>query len=80
MKKIFPVIIFFFHFSTKVFSQTDAALKYSESITQAGLKEQLSIIASAEMKEEKPVLKVKEKQQLILKASSRKRVLHLYRL
>ena len=49
MKFFFFVITAIFFFSTNTFSQTDAALKYAETITQAGLKKQLSIIASAEM-------------------------------
>jgi hypothetical protein len=49
MKNYFPVIIFLVLFTNNAFSQTDAALKYAETITQAGLKKQLTIIASAEM-------------------------------
>lgn len=49
MKTYFPVSIFLFLFTCNTFSQTDAALKYAETITQAGLKKQLTIIASAEM-------------------------------
>jgi Zn-dependent M28 family amino/carboxypeptidase len=55
MKNYFPVIISLFLFTNNSFSQTDAtlktdaALKYAETITQEGLKEQLTIIASAEM-------------------------------
>ena len=49
MKNHFPVIIFLFLFTNNSFSQTDVALKYAETITQAGLKKQLTIIASAEM-------------------------------
>ncbi len=49
MKIFFFVITAIFFFSTNTFSQTDAALKYAETITQAGLKKQLNIIASADM-------------------------------
>ena len=49
MKNYFPVTILLILFSSNAFSQTDAALKYAETITQAGLKKQLTIIASAEM-------------------------------
>ena len=49
MKSYFPVLISLFLFTNNTFSQTDAALKYAETITQAGLKKQLTIIASAEM-------------------------------
>jgi hypothetical protein len=49
MKSYFAVIIYAFLFINDTFSQTDPALKYAETITQAGLKKQLTIIASAEM-------------------------------
>ena len=49
MKNFFPVIISILFFPANTFSQTDPALKYAETITQAGLKKQLSIVASAEM-------------------------------
>lgn len=49
MKKIFPVIISLLLLSANVFSQTDIPLKYAETITQADLKKQLTIVASAEM-------------------------------
>ena len=49
MKNFLPVIISVLLISTKTFSQTDPALKFAETITQSGLKEQLSIIASAKM-------------------------------
>src|SRR5674476_663414 len=49
MKNFLPVIISVLLISTKTFSQTDPALRFAETITQSGLKEQLSIIASAKM-------------------------------
>jgi hypothetical protein len=49
MKNYFLVIIALFLFSGKIFSQTDSAWKYAETITRADLKKQLSIVASAEM-------------------------------
>lgn len=49
MKIYFPLLFIIFIFPDNLFSQKDAALKYAESITQAGLKKQLTIVASAEM-------------------------------
>jgi hypothetical protein len=49
MKNYFPVIISLFFFTSNSFSQTDPSLKYAETITEEGLKEKLTIIASAEM-------------------------------
>ena len=49
MKNYLPVLFVLFIFPNYLFSQTDAALKYAESITQSGLKKQLTVIASAEM-------------------------------
>ncbi len=49
MKNYFPALFLIFIFPNNLFSQTDAALKYAEDITQTGLKKQLTIIASAEM-------------------------------
>ncbi len=49
MKNYFPLIFPLFIFPNYLFSQTDASVKYAESITQAGLKKHLSIVASAEM-------------------------------
>jgi len=49
MKSYSAVIICAFLFTNNTFSQTDTALKYAETITQSGLKRQLTIIASAEM-------------------------------
>src|ERR1035437_5986338 len=49
MKIFFPVIIPVLFFSTNTFSQTASAIKYAETITQAGLKKQLTIVASADM-------------------------------
>ena len=49
MKSYTAVIIYAFLFTNNTFSQTDPALKYAETITQSGLKKQLTIIASAEM-------------------------------
>lgn len=49
MKRYFPVIISLLLVSANVFSQTDLPLKYAETITEAGLKKQLTIVASAEM-------------------------------
>ncbi|MDQ2720389.1 MAG: M28 family peptidase [Bacteroidota bacterium] len=48
MKNLFFLTISLF-FSAGTFPQTDDALKYAETITQSGLKKQLTIIASAEM-------------------------------
>ena len=47
MKYYFVVIISIL--SVNAFSQTDTALKYAETITQGDLKNQLTIVASAEM-------------------------------
>ncbi len=49
MKNYFTVLLFVFIFPYNLFSQTDPALKYAETITQAGLKIHLTIVASAEM-------------------------------
>ena len=49
MKSIFLLIISILFFLSPTFSQTDPALKYAESITEKSLKEQLTIVASAEM-------------------------------
>ncbi len=49
MKNYFPVLFVIFIFPINLFSQTDAGLKYAESITQADLKKHLTILASAEM-------------------------------
>ena len=49
MKNYFLVIISLFLISGNVFSQSDIPLKYAETITQADLKKQLTIVASAEM-------------------------------
>ena len=49
MKNSFLPLIFFFLISNHTFSQDDSAWKYAETITQSGLKQQLSIIASADM-------------------------------
>jgi hypothetical protein len=49
MKSIFLFITSILFFLSPTFSQTDPALKYAESITEKGLKEQLTIVASAEM-------------------------------
>lgn len=49
MKNYLPALLLIFFFPNNLFSQTGAALKYAESITQAGLKKQLTIVASAEM-------------------------------
>ena len=49
MKNYFLVFISLFLISSNVFSQTDIPLKYAKIITQAGLKKQLTIVASAEM-------------------------------
>jgi hypothetical protein len=49
MKPYFLLFISFFFFTNGIFSQTDTALKYAETITQQGLKKQLTVIASAEM-------------------------------
>ncbi len=49
MKDFFPFLICLLLFNKTSFSQTDAELKYAETITQAGLKKQLTIVASADM-------------------------------
>ncbi|KAA9039473.1 M28 family peptidase [Ginsengibacter hankyongi] len=49
MKNYSLLLIIFIFFTNYSFSQTDSAWKYAETITQSGLKEQLSIIASAGM-------------------------------
>jgi Zn-dependent M28 family amino/carboxypeptidase len=49
VKNYSHAIIFIFLFCNNTFSQTDTALKYAETITAAELKQQLTIIASAEM-------------------------------
>ncbi len=49
MKRYLPLLSFLFIFPGYLFSQTDVALKYAEDITQAGLKKQLTVIASSEM-------------------------------
>ncbi|HWH62280.1 MAG TPA: hypothetical protein VNS50_03365, partial [Ginsengibacter sp.] len=49
MKDFSLVIISFIFFTSYCFSQTDIPWKYVETITQQGLKTQLSIIASAAM-------------------------------
>ena len=45
----FCLLVPLFLFTNNSFSQTGTALKYAETITQAGLKKQLTIIASADM-------------------------------
>ena len=49
MRNYYPVLFLIFIFPYNLFSQTDAALKYAESITQADLKKHLTVVASAEM-------------------------------
>ncbi len=49
MRHYFTAFFLLFISPNNLFSQTDVALKYAESITQAGLKKQLTIVASAEM-------------------------------
>jgi Zn-dependent M28 family amino/carboxypeptidase len=49
MKSVSLFFIFLVFFNGYTFSQTDSAWKYAEAITQKGLKDQLSIIASAGM-------------------------------
>jgi len=49
MKKYFLTAIALFFLSGFVFSQTDIPSQYAETITQQGLKKQLTIVASAEM-------------------------------
>src|SRR4029078_1072256 len=49
MKIHFPVLICLLLITQHIFSQTDPALKYAETITGEGLKKQLSVIASAGM-------------------------------
>ncbi|MEO8765721.1 MAG: M28 family peptidase [Ginsengibacter sp.] len=49
MKLYIPFIFFLFVLPARTFSQVDSALKYAETITQAGLRKQLTIIASADM-------------------------------
>ncbi|MDQ6889078.1 MAG: M28 family peptidase [Bacteroidota bacterium] len=49
MKNYIPALLFLFIFPGYLFCQTDPALKYAETITQAALKKQLTIVASAEM-------------------------------
>ncbi|MEO5650475.1 MAG: M28 family peptidase [Ginsengibacter sp.] len=49
MKRYFLVVISLLVFTGISLAQTDAALKYAETITQQDLKKQLTIIASAEM-------------------------------
>jgi Zn-dependent M28 family amino/carboxypeptidase len=45
----FPAFISFLVFCNTSFSQSDPALKYAATITQEGLKKQLTVIASADM-------------------------------
>lgn len=49
MKNFSPAIVFLLLLSGTSFSQTDSAWKYAETITQQSLKNQLAIIASANM-------------------------------
>ena len=49
MKKYFLTVIALCFLSGFVFSQTNIPLQYAETITEQGLKKQLTIIASAEM-------------------------------
>lgn len=49
MKNFFLLLLTYIIGNPFTFSQSDSAWKYAETITQAGLKKQLSIIASAEM-------------------------------
>ena len=49
MRNYFLLAISLLLISRNVFSQTDIPLKYAETITQAGLKKHLTVIASAEM-------------------------------
>jgi len=49
MKNYSPLLFVFIFFTNYSFSQNDSAWKYAETITQSGLKKQLSIIASADM-------------------------------
>src|SRR5450432_2231664 len=49
MKPYLTAVLSIFIFSNNLFSQTDPALKYAETITQEGLKKQLTIVASADM-------------------------------
>ena len=49
MKNFFPPLVLLLLLANYSFSQTDAAWKYAETITEPGLKQQLSIIASADM-------------------------------
>jgi hypothetical protein len=49
MKKFFPVFISFLLLSGSLFCQVTDGWKYAQFITEAGLKKQLTVIASAEM-------------------------------
>lgn len=49
MKKFFLTTIALSFFTGFVFSQTDIPLQYAQTITEQGLKKQLTVIASAEM-------------------------------
>lgn len=49
MKNYFFVVISFFLFSANAFSQAGDGWKYAQTITENGLKKQLTIVASAEM-------------------------------
>ena len=48
-EKLFSPLVILLLLANYSFSQTDAAWKYAETITEPGLKQQLSIIASADM-------------------------------
>ena len=49
MKKFFLTAIALCFLTGFVFSQTDIPLQYAQTITEQGLKKQLSVVASAEM-------------------------------
>ncbi|MEO6134078.1 MAG: hypothetical protein ABIP35_02930, partial [Ginsengibacter sp.] len=49
MKKTLFLLISLLLGGSVSFAQTDASVKYAETITQDGLKKQLTIVASAEM-------------------------------
>lgn len=49
MKKFFVTAVAFCFLSGFVFSQTDIPLQYAQTITEKGLKKQLTVVASAEM-------------------------------